>query len=292
MRSREMPDEWLPQLKRAADAAGIAFISTPFHVEAVARLKECGVPAIKIASAEITHFPLLKAAATTGLPVILSTGFSTLAEIDDAMRWLRENGSGDILILHCLAVYPTPLDACNLRAMETLRGAFGVPCGFSDHTMDCEEVPRLVAALGGAALEKHFTTDRNLKGADHPFALEPHELKRMIEGIRKVDSWPEGRKREFVTDERFEKILGCSAKDVSPLEKKIYPCEKRSIRARRDIAAGEILTEESAGVLRFTRNGKHGIHPRHFATLVQNKVRALRAIKQGDGVTWEDLVTS
>jgi N-acetylneuraminate synthase len=293
MRSREMPDEWLPGLKKAADSAGILFISTPFHVGAVARLKECGVPAFKVASAEVTHFPLLEAMARAGLPVILSTGFSTLAEIDEAVRFLRENGGGEIMLLQCVGVYPAPAEACNLRVMETLRLAFGLPAGLSDHTMDFWDVGRLAAALGGCAIEKHFTTSRKLKGADHSFAAEPRELKRMIAGIREVDSWPESRKREFAAEERFEKILGCSAKGVAPLEKDIYPCEKRSIRARRDIAAGEVLTAKSVGVLRFTRNGKQGISPRYFAMLVAERpVRAARAIRQGDGVTWEDLIGS
>jgi N-acetylneuraminate synthase len=270
MRSREMPDEWLPELKAACDRAGVEFISTPFYLEAVPRLKDV---------------------AAAGLPVIVSTGFSTLGEIDEAVRTLRENGCRDILLLQCVAAYPTPPEECNLNVMETLSRAFGLPAGFSDHTTDWRDVPRLVAALGGCLIEKHFTLDKKLSGPDHPFALEPQELKRMVEGMREVESWPTEKKKRFVeSDERFARILGCAEKGISPLEKEIYPCEKRSIRARRDIAAGERLSAESIGVLRFTRNGKHGISPKFYNVVLG--ARAARNISQGDGVTWEDLLLS
>ena len=289
LRRREMPDDWLPKLKQACDRAGTAFITTPFYVEIVPSLKECGAAAIKIASAEVTHFPLLKAAAQTGLPVIVSTGFSTLAEIDEAVRTLRRHGCRDIALLQCVAAYPTPVDECNLAVMESLREVFGVPTGFSDHTTDYRDVPRLAAALEADVIEKHFTLDRKLKGPDHPFALEPGELRQMVEGIREVESWQREKKQQFVkSQERYGRILGCSVKGVSPLEENIYPCEKRSIRARRNIAVGETLSAGLIGVLRFTRNGVNGISPKFLDVVLG--ARTAREIRQGDGITWADLL--
>ncbi|RKY28909.1 MAG: hypothetical protein DRP79_01725 [Planctomycetota bacterium] len=289
LRRTEMPPEWLPEIKAECDRCAVEFMASPFDIKCVRQLDECGVAAFKVASAEVTHLPMLDAIAETGRPVVMSTGFSTLAEVDEAVRRLEGGGCRDMAVLHCVSAYPTPPEACNLNVVPAMKKIFGRPGGFSDHTEDFTDVPRLLAAMGGDVIEKHFTLSKAEKGPDHPFALEPSEFARMVEGIRDVESRPREKKEQFIkSEDRFGRILGCSVKGVSPLEESIYPCEKRSIRARRDIAPGETLSAESIGVLRFTRNAKQGISPRHYSLLIGRKARL--AIAVGEGVQWEDLL--
>jgi N-acetylneuraminate synthase len=287
LRRTEMPAAWLPELRNKCDRCGVAFLASPFDVECARELHECGVAAFKVASSEVTHFPMLDFIAGTGRPVVVSTGYSTLAEVDEAVRRLEERGAG-MALLHCVSAYPTPPEACSLNVVPAMKAIFGVPTGFSDHTQDISDVPRLLAAIAGDVIEKHFTLSRSEEGPDHPFAIEPQQFSQMVEGIRDVESWPESRRKKFAAGERFKKILGCSVKRVSPLEKEIYPCEKRSIRARRNIARGETLAAGSIGVLRFTRNSRQGISPGYYSLLLGKKTA--RAVAQGDGVCWEDLL--
>ena len=289
LRRTEMPPAWLPGLRAESERCGVEFMVSPFDIECVRQLDECGVAAFKVASAEVTHLPMLEAIAETGRPVVMSTGFSTLAEVDEAVRRLEGGGGRDLAVLHCVSAYPTPPEACNLNVVPAIKKIFGGPGGFSDHTEDLSDVPRLLTTVGGDVIEKHFTLSKTEKGPDHPFAAEPSEFARMVEGIREIESWPREKKEQFVkSEERFGRILGCSVKGVSPLEKEIYPCEKRSIRARRNIAPGETLSAESIGVLRFTRNIKQGISPRYYPLLLGRKARC--AVAVGDGVQWENLL--
>lgn len=285
----EMPPAWLPELKAECERCALEFIVSPFDVESARQLDECGLAAFKVASSEVTHFPMLDFIARTGRPIVMSTGYSTLAEVDEAVRALKDGGCRRIALLQCVSAYPVPPEECNLAVVPAMKAAFGLPTGFSDHTEDFADVPRVLAALGGDVIEKHFTLSKRGKGPDHPFAAEPAQFARMVEAIRESESWPREKKKQFVEkEERRRRILGCSVKGVSPLEKEIYPCEKRSIRARRNIAPGETLSAETIGVLRFTRNSKQGVSPKHYALLLGGK--AARAVAAGDGIQWEDLL--
>lgn len=174
--------EWLPHLYDYAIENGIDFLATPFDVEAVKVLDELDVPAIKIASPEIVNLELMAAARASGRPLILSTGMATLGEIEDAIS-ARLN----VALLQCTTRYPAPYKQANLYAMDTMRDAFGVPAGLSDHTLGIA-VPIAAAALGARIIEKHFTLSRELEGPDHAFALEPDELGAMVEGIRQAEA--------------------------------------------------------------------------------------------------------
>ena len=219
-------------LKEYCDRKGIFFLSTPFDFESIEFLNSIEMPFWKIPSGEVTNYPYLVALAKTGKPVVMSTGMCEMQEIEDAIAVLRENGASDIKLLHCNTEYPTPYEDVNLRAMKTLRDAFGVEVGYSDHTKGIE-VPIAAVAMGAAVIEKHFTLDRNMEGPDHKASLEPQELKQMVDSIRHIEA-----------------ALGSGDKRPSPSEKKNMAVARKSIVAAKRIKAGDILTEENITVKR------------------------------------------
>jgi len=187
LKSTEFPRERLPELSEYAAKKGIMFLATPFDCAAVGELDEIGVPAFKIASFEITDLDLLKYTASKQKPMIVSAGMANMGDIEDAIGAIRSVGNDDIVLLHCNSLYPTPPDAVNLRAIATIREAFKLPVGFSDHTLGIH-ISLAAAAMGACVIEKHFTLDRSLPGPDHSFAIEPDELKEMVRCIREIDT--------------------------------------------------------------------------------------------------------
>jgi N-acetylneuraminate synthase len=201
----ELDSRAFGELAAHAKSVGIEFLSTPFDVDSLAMLVDLGVGRIKLGSGDITNAPLLRAVAKTRLPVILSTGMCTLGDVEAAMAllaatWLASERPLDALasaegqalleakvtLLHCTTEYPAPVEQTNLRAMDTLRSAFGVRVGYSDHTAGIA-VSLAAVALGARVIEKHFTTDKKLPGPDHVASLEPGELAEMVRGIRAVE---------------------------------------------------------------------------------------------------------
>lgn len=182
----ELPDKWHFTLKEFADTTDIEFISTPFYLEAVDLLETIGVSRYKIASGDITFFPLLKKVGETGKPVILSTGGSNLFDVENAVEILNHSGAGQITLLHCVASYPPQFNEMNLRAITTLKNKFGLPVGISDHSPD-NIVPLAAVALGASVVEKHLTFDRSLPGPDHPFAMTMPEFAEMVKQIRLLE---------------------------------------------------------------------------------------------------------
>ena len=182
----ELSDEWHYALKQTADEHGIEFISTPFYLEAVDLLEKVGVRTYKIASGDITFFPLLEAVGRTGKQVILSTGASSLRDIERALDVLTRSGAKDIVLLHCVSNYPPRRDEMNLRAIVTMKEAFGLPVGISDHSPG-NLVPIVAATLGATVIEKHVTFDRSLPGPDHPFAMTMDEFGDMVRRVRLLE---------------------------------------------------------------------------------------------------------
>ena len=205
----------------------IEFLSTPFEIESVHFLQGLGCRMWKVPSGEITNYPYLVEIAKTGKPVIMSTGMSTLDEVRAAIELLRQNGAGEITLLHCTTEYPAPYGDVNLRAMDTLRDEFHVKVGYSDHTPGIE-IPIAAAARGAVIIEKHFTLDRNMEGPDHKASLEPDELKQMVNSIRHIEA-----------------ALGNGEKAPADSEKKNMAIARKSIVAGRDIRKGEMFTEEN-----------------------------------------------
>lgn len=232
LKKNELPRPWHKALSDHCKKRKIIFLSTPFDLEAVDLLEKLKVPAYKIASYEITHLPLLKRVAQTKKPVILSTGMADLSDIETALEVLYKNGNRQVILLHCAINYPPKFEDLHLRSMQTMRLAFQVPVGFSDHSSGIS-ADLAAVALGACVIEKHYTTDRRLPGPDHPFAIEPHELKAMVRGIRET-----------------EVALGSTIKKHTQAENEMYKLGRRSLVAACAISKGAKITEEMIAVKR------------------------------------------
>lgn len=228
------PYEWFPRLFAHAREVGITVLSSPFDPDAVDRLEEWGAPAHKIASNELTDWPLVARAARTGKPLILSTGTATLEEIDATVAFLERQGARAFALLHCVSAYPAPLDAANLRTIRAIEERYGVPAGFSDHTLGTT-APVVATALGAAIIEKHFILDRAEGGPDSSFALEPAELAEMCRAVRDAHH-----------------AMGRVSFGMSEAEK-ASPIYKRCFYTTRDIAAGERLGPDNLRAIRARR---------------------------------------
>ena len=260
-----LPREWQPILARDAASRGIQFFSSPFDHEAVDELDALDVPVLKIASFELVDLPLIRKAASTGRPLLISTGMARLGEIEDALAAAREAGAGAVGLMQCTSAYPAPPERANLAAMATMRTAFGVPVGLSDHTTGIA-VPIAAAALGAAFVEKHVTLDRTMQGPDHPFALEPGELTAMVAGIREA-----------------QVALGDGRKDGPGPEEagEMYTLGRRSLIATRDLPEGTVL---AADMITVKRPG-YGIAPKDLERVLGRPLR--QAVEEDDVLTWE-----
>lgn len=232
----------------------IMFLSTPFDLQSVDLLNGFGLEIFKIPSGEITNLPYLRKIASLNKKVILSTGMANLGEIEATLEILTKNGTlkENITVLHANTEYPTPLGDVNLKAMLTIRGAFGVKVGYSDHTPGIE-VPIAAVALGATVIEKHFTLDKTMPGPDHKASLEPSELQSMVKAIRNI-----------------EIALGDGIKKASSSESKNKPIARKSIVAKCDIKKGDLFSESN---LTIKRPGS-GISPMRW-----DKVIGLRATR-------------
>jgi sialic acid synthase SpsE len=260
-----LPRDWQPELAEHARVRGVAFFSTPFDSDAVDGLAALHVPAMKIASFELVDLPLIRHAAAVGVPVILSTGMAVYGEIEDAMGAVRDAGNDQVALLRCASLYPSPPEIMNLRAMATMRAAFGVPVGLSDHTTGIS-VAAAAAALGAELIEKHFTLDRSMEGPDHPFALEPDELRAMVRGIREAEAALGSGRLEGPSDAEAEEM---------------YRLARRSVVAAVDIPAGTLVGAE----MLTTKRPGYGIRPKDINLLVGRVARV--DIEADDVLTWD-----
>lgn len=203
----------------------VEFLCTAFDVGFVETLVTLGIRRIKVASGELTNTPALEHFAGLGLPVLLSTGMATLDEVEQAVEMLRNGGAQDITLLQCTSLYPAPMDQINLRAMVTMGEHFGVPVGYSDHSMG-DHAAVAAVALGATVIEKHFTLDRNLPGPDQAASLEPAQLAAMIEKLKETAI-----------------ALGNGEKRPGPDEAKTARLVRRSWHAARDLVVGHVLGE-------------------------------------------------
>jgi len=261
LKKLELSKEAHRELKNYAEKQGIIFLSTPFDEASIDLLDGLGVPAFKVASGEITNLPLIKYIAKKKKPVIMSTGMSTLDEIGEVLEFLHNEGAKEIILLHCVSVYPAKIEDMNLRVMVSLRRTFGLPVGLSDHTTSIT-VPVAAVALGACVIEKHFTLDRNLPGPDHQASLEPQELKQMVKSTREV-----------------EMALGDGVKRLTPDEIENKKVTRRSIVAKIDIPNGVTITKEMLAI----RRPGNGLEAK-FMNLVIGKTTQ-KDIKSGEAIT-------
>jgi sialic acid synthase SpsE len=250
-----------------ARSQGLTAFSTPFDEGAVELLARLGVPAFKIASADLTCHPLLERTAKVGRPMILSTGTATLAEVEEALEVCERAGNDQVVLLHCTLKYPCPPEAVNLRMMQHMMQAFpGVPVGFSDHSLGIS-VPLAAVALGACVVEKHYTLDKTLPGSpDHHLSVDPPELRALVEGTRTV-----------------EKALGRSRKSLEPMEREAWLYARRSVTSAVAIPRGTPITRE---MLTWKRPGT-GISPRYFEMVIGRT--ASTDIPEDTTLTWEML---
>jgi N-acetylneuraminate synthase len=247
----ELPPEAFRRIERHCRERGIVFLSTPFDRASVDLLDELGVVAFKIGSGELTDLRFLSYVAAKGRPLILSTGMSNLQEVAAAVESVRDAGNRELVILHCVSNYPAAPSSVNLRVMKTLQEEFGVPIGYSDHTVGID-IALAAVALGACIIEKHFTLDRSLPGPDHRASLEPSELEAMVRGIRVVQS-----------------ALGDGRKCLVAEEINTAAVARRSLVAACDLKAETMLTEAMIAI----RRPGTGLPPSALPKLVGRRLR-------------------
>lgn len=247
----ELKDYEVKELFEYCRGRGILCFSTPFGPQDVELLENLDNPLYKIASFSLTNYPLLKKVAETTKPIIMSTGLHTLGEVEEAVEILRNNNSNDIALLQCTSHYPShPIDA-NLKVMNTLRSAFDLTIGYSDHTMGII-IASAAVAMGAKIIEKHFTLDVNHYGVDHDASLNPEELKSLVQAIREV-----------------ELAMGSSVRNIPEIEHEIQKVHRPSIVSKSHIRAGEIIEEH---MLTLKKPGT-GIHPRDIHWVIGKKAK-------------------
>jgi len=257
-----MPWEWQPKLKVIANELGMDLFSSAFDETAVDFLESMGVPAHKVASFELVDIPLIQKMASTGKPLIMSTGMASLEEIDEAVAAARGAGAAQIALLKCTSAYPASPEEMNLRTIPYLAAHAGLPVGLSDHTMDVA-VPVTAIALGACIIEKHLTLSRAVPGPDSAFSLEPSEFKAMVDAVRIAE--------RSLGEARF----GGSEKEESS---RLF---RRSLFVVADMKCGETFTEEN---VRSIRPGR-GLHTRHLREVLGKP--AAREIQRGTPLSWD-----
>jgi N,N'-diacetyllegionaminate synthase len=262
LRALELGEDAHAELKRAAEERGLVFLSTPFDAASVALLDGLKVDAFKVSSADLTNAPLLEEIASRGRPVLLSTGMADLEEIAAALAVLGDVGT---ILLHCVSSYPAPPEEANLRALRNMAERFGVPVGYSDHTVGYE-VALAAVALGACALEKHVTLDRALPGPDHRASLEPGELAELVRSVRTVET-----------------SLGDGVKRPTESELANRSLARRSLHAAADLAPGTVLAGDMLVALR----PGSGIPPGRLAEVIGR--RLARPLAAGEQLGWDAL---
>lgn len=250
-------------LKDYCEKRGIMFISTPFDFESVDLLEKIDIPLYKVSSGDLTNIPLLKYISKLNKPMIISTGMANLGEVEEVVEAVKESGNSKIILLHCTSNYPTDYEDVNLNAMITLKNAFKLPVGYSDHTVGTE-VPIAAVAMGAEVIEKHFTLDKNMEGPDHKASLEPDELKNMIDSIRNI-----------------EKALGDGIKKCNKNEESTRKVVRKSIVAGENLKKGDVLCLDN---MCFKRP-ENGVCPIYTDLIINRKLT--KDVKKDDLITFD-----
>lgn len=262
-RAHEIDEAMHHELQAIAAALGLVFFSTPSDYADVDLLDRLKVPCFKTGSDDLTNYPLLEYIAGRGKPMIVSTGMSTLGEIEEALSRIRGAGNEQVILLHCVTGYPVPLSQAHLRVISTLQQAFDVPVGYSDHTQG-RLAAVLGAALGAVMLEKHLALDVSAGGPDNDVAIDGQGLGSLVAEVRAVRA-----------------LLGEPARRVFPVEEKWRAASRKSLVLGRNVPAGQPITHEDIGI----RRPGGGLEPRHLAA-IQGR-RARRDLRRGEMIDWD-----
>jgi N,N'-diacetyllegionaminate synthase len=249
---KSLSETELESLMELADKLGIILFSTPGDFESLALMLRLKMPAIKISSGLMTNYPLIAEAAKSGLPLIVSTGLALQDDIDQVVKVANLNNASSLALLKCTALYPAPDDSINLNSIQAMKDRYNLPIGYSDHTLDDLACIASVAA-GATVIEKHFTTDKTLKGADHGISIEPSEFKIMVEKIRRVST-----------------MMGTDAIRATDAEIDVRHQRYRCLIAKKDIIQGELFTKDNVGLMR-PLPGKPGLPAADFDIILGKK---------------------
>ncbi len=284
LKTLELTYDNFRELKKYCDKNGIIFMSTPHSCKEDVDLVSELCPAIKIGSGDLTNIPLLKYVAEKQLPVILSTGMSTLEEVKEAFNTVFSVNES-LILLHCTSNYPAPLNEVNLRAIITMEKEFCIPVGYSDQTLGIA-VGIAAASLGATVIEKHFTIDEDMNGPDHKASIKPDELKKMVNEIRKVSSrLNSGESWESIIKELgILEVLGDGVKRPMPCELNTMEVARKSIVASIDISKGDVITQNMISV---KRPGT-GLNPKHYWNVIGMKTKT--NIKKDTLISFNDLI--
>ena len=297
-KSLEVEPSFFAECLRYTHEKGALFICSPFGLRSLSELIEIKPDAIKIASPELNHFPLLKKLSEyrkkNPIETVISSGVSKLSDIEDALSILgREN----ITLLHCITSYPAPEEEYNLRLIPNLAQIFGIPCGVSDHSLDPVLVPSIAAAVGGTMIEKHITLSKETDGLDDPVALTGEQFSLMSHCVRQCEAAfrQYDNAKDYILNqlkseygERIEKILGSGIKMLAKAEEANYGRTNRSLHFLREMKKGGIIKENDIGVLRTEKVLSVGLHPRFLENVIGAKLS--RNVENGAGVQWEDII--
>lgn len=266
--SKQLSDAELWELVKFSNELGVVLFSTPGDFNSLERVVQLEMPLIKISSGLMTNYPLIAQAAKTGLPLIISTGMAQNAEIDKAVKTVTDNGGDKVALLKCTSIYPSPDHLLNLDSIRSMIDRYKIPIGYSDHTLD--DLACLAAVAGGALIiEKHFTLDRTIPGADHAISMEPHDFKVMVEKIRRISAM------------RGSSIIGTTREELEVRDER-----HRCLIARTDIVKGELFTGRNVGLMR-PLPGKVGLAAENYEILIGKK--ASRHIKMNEPINHNDV---
>ena len=262
-RTYELSAKQMADLQAYCESTGIPFLLSVFDEPSLNNVRPLDLPFYKVGSGELVNLPFLRLIASEGKPLVVSTGMAYLSEVDKAIRAIEGTGNRDIVLLHCVSNYPTSPEDANLRAMHTLRTAFGYPVGFSDHTLGAH-VAVAAVALGACFIEKHFTLDKSLPGPDHAASNTPDEFRQLVQQIREV-----------------ELALGTGRKEPRPSEEEMRVVARKGLVTTADIQVGELFDRTNLGI----KKPGQGIPPEYFDLVLGRTAKV--SLPRDTVVTWE-----